>query len=100
MVKLIFSELKRKIKFINKRRRHTKNVVKKVFDFFNLKDFLFYKYICEVYNLANIRRNCKKSRFMYEQRRRRLKNFSNKKLLFFKLKDFIFYKHICKMYTL
>ena len=29
-----------------------------------LKDFIFYKYICKVYILADIKRNCKKSRFI------------------------------------
>ena len=46
-LKLIFSELK----FINKRRRYTKNVFPEVF--FYLKDFLFYKYIYKMYILAD-----------------------------------------------
>ena len=39
MVKLIFSELMRKIKFINKQRRHTKKCYKKFFNFFNKNIF-------------------------------------------------------------
>ena len=36
----------------------------KSFKFFNLKDFLFFEYICKMYILEDIKRNCKKSRFM------------------------------------
>ena len=42
------SYLKRKIKFVNKQRRHTKKKNPKTFKFFDLKDFIFYKYICKM----------------------------------------------------
>ena len=45
--KYIFSELKKKLKFINKQRRHMKFFFFKKLLFFNLKDFMFYKYICK-----------------------------------------------------
>ena len=51
---VIFSGLKRNIKFINKRRRLSKKVFQKVLNFFYFKDFLFYKYICKMYILADI----------------------------------------------
>ena len=74
--------------FINKRRRHTKNNFSKTFKFLNLKYFLFYKYICKMYILADIKRNFI-SRFIQEQRR--LLIFSDtKKLLQFYVKDFRF----------
>ena len=52
-----------------------------------------------MYNLADITRNCRTSRFRKEQRRL-LKIFANQKIVFFKEKDFIYYKYICKMYIL
>ena len=52
-----------------------------------------------MYILADIKRNCRKSRFMQKQRRL-LKKFRNKKNEFFNEKDSIFYKYICKMYIL
>ena len=64
------------------------------FLFFYLKDFKFDKYICNMYNLADIKRNCRKSRFIKEQRR--LLNKTKKKIGFFNEKDFIFYKYISK----
>ena len=57
------SYLKRKIKFLNKKRRHMQICFQKVF-FLYLKDFIFYKYICKMYILADIERNCRKSRFL------------------------------------
>ena len=72
----------------------------KKFQFLNLKDFSFYKYICKMYILADIKRNCRKSRFI-QKRRRLLKKFDKqKKIVFFYLNDFIFHKYICKMYKL
>ena len=62
------------------------------FFIFNEKDIIFYKYICKMYILADIKLNCKKSRFIYKQRQ------LLKKFLFFYLKDSIFYKFVCKMY--
>ena len=35
--------------------------------FFNKKDFIFYKYICKMYISADMKWNCKNSRFIYEQ---------------------------------
>ena len=52
---LIHSELKRKINFINKQRRHTKFLFFRFFKLFNLKDFIFYTYIYKMYILANIK---------------------------------------------
>ena len=43
---------------------------------------MFYKYICKIYILADIERNCRKLRFIQEE------------IKFFYLEDFIFYK--CK----
>ena len=40
-----------------------KNFTKK-FNFFILKDFIFDKYIWQVFILTDIKRNCKKSRFI------------------------------------
>ena len=52
-----------------------------------------------MYILADIKRNCRKSRFIEEQRR--LFIFSDtKKFLLFNVKDFIFNKYICKIYIL
>ena len=59
----------------------------KTFLFFNLKDFIFYKFICNMYFFADIKSNCRKSRFIIEQRRL-LKNVKTKNL------------YICKMYIL
>ena len=56
MVKLIFSELKRKIKFINEQGDIQKIFTKTFFK----KDFTFYELICNMYNLADIKRNCRK----------------------------------------
>ena len=78
MVKVTFSESKRKIKFINKQRRHKNFFSPKSFNFLNLKDFKFYKYIVKMYILADIKRNCRKSRFIYEQRRLSKKIFEQK----------------------
>ena len=58
-----------------------------------------------MYILADVKWNCKNSRFIYEQRQL-LKKYLNKKFVifvfyvFFYLKDLIFYKYICKMYKL
>ena len=52
-----------------------------------------------MYILADIKRNCRKSRFIKEQRR--LLIFTDtKKFVFFNVKDFIFLKYICKIYIL
>ena len=48
-----------------------------------------------MYILAYIKRNCRKSRFIYE-RRRPLKKFEYK-ICNFNEKDFMIYKYICKM---
>ena len=49
-----------------------------------------------MYILADITRNCRKSRFIKEQRR--LLIFSDtKKFLLFNVKDFIFNKYICEI---
>ena len=52
-----------------------------------------------MYILADIKRNCRQSRFLKEQRR--LLIFSDiKKFLLFNVKDFIFNKYICAIYIL
>ena len=56
-------KLKRKMKFIKIRTKTTKKLPK-TFQFSNLKDFIFYKYICEMYIFADIKRNCRKSKFI------------------------------------
>ena len=48
-----------------------------------------------MYNLADKKRNCIKSRFIKEQRRL-LKKKIKKKFVFYIEKDVIFYKYICK----
>ena len=55
-LKQTFSKLKRKIKFINKQKRHTKKLFQKVFLFFYSKDFIFYKYFNKMYILADIKK--------------------------------------------
>ena len=41
-----------------------RKILPKSFLIFNLKDFIFFKYIFKVYILADIKRNYKKSRFI------------------------------------
>ena len=55
--------------------------------FYNEKDFLFYKYICKMYILADIKWNCKNSWFIYEHRRL-LKKTSIQKIRIFWFKRF------------
>ena len=55
---------------------------------------LYFKYICEMYILANIQ-NYRKSRFIKKQKRLVI-NFKQ----FYDLKDFIFIRYFCKMYKL
>ena len=40
-----------------------------------IKDFVFYKYICKIYIMADISENCRKSRFIFLKRRLELKDF-------------------------
>ena len=40
------------------------NFLPKTFLFFSLIDFIFYRYICQMYKMADIKRNCRKSRFI------------------------------------
>ena len=70
----------------------------KSFTFFNLKDFTFYKYICEVYILADIKRNIKIK--IYIGTKTTFDFSDTKKFLFYNVKDFIFYKFICEIYIL
>ena len=56
-------------------------ILPKTFVFFNLKDFIFYKFICNMYFLADIKRNWRISRFIMEQRRL-LINFKTKICIF------------------
>ena len=65
------------------------------FLFFELKDFD----ICNIYILADILGNCRKSRFIEKERRLMKTKFNNFFYLSY-LKDFIFLKYICNMYKL
>ena len=44
-----------KSRFIKEQRRRLKKFIRKTFLFFNVKDFIFNKYICEIYILADIK---------------------------------------------
>ena len=66
----------------------------------NVKDFIFNKYVFKIYILADIKLNCRKSRFIQKQRRLLKKNIFKKKIVFFYLKDCIFHKYFFKMYKL
>ena len=59
-LKLTFSELKRKKSLLINKDDIQKFFFQKVF---NLKDFIFYKYVYKKYILAVIKRNYRKSRF-------------------------------------
>ena len=51
----------------------------KTFLFFYVKDFIFDRYICNMYILADIKWNCRKSRYIKKQRRLlKFFNFKNK----------------------
>ena len=45
-------------------RRKMENIKKKTTQQINVKDVIFYNYIFEMYILADIKRNCRKSRFI------------------------------------
>ena len=53
-----------------------------------------------MYISADIKYNCRKSRFTQKERRLFLEKKIIKKILIYNLKDFIYYKFICKMYKL
>ena len=61
-VDILWDKEKNKI-YKNKKRPHTK-FYQKLFYFLIKKDFIFYKYIWKMYILADIKRNCRKSRFI------------------------------------